>query len=80
MKRPDLSPDPLYDGWQVLDPTPQEKSSGEHLQHTRPWRQQYTAWGKIIHVYFRPQIIRILRSCSRKIFSIFLTINLIIDY
>ncbi|XP_046871169.1 protein-glutamine gamma-glutamyltransferase 2-like isoform X1 [Hypomesus transpacificus] len=28
MKRPDLSDDSVYDGWQVLDPTPQEKSSG----------------------------------------------------
>ncbi|XP_077103681.1 protein-glutamine gamma-glutamyltransferase 2 isoform X2 [Siphateles boraxobius] len=28
MRRPDLSEDSLYDGWQVLDPTPQEKSSG----------------------------------------------------
>ncbi|XP_067314791.1 protein-glutamine gamma-glutamyltransferase 2 isoform X2 [Pseudorasbora parva] len=28
MKRPDLCKDSLYDGWQVLDPTPQEKSSG----------------------------------------------------
>ncbi|XP_008406505.1 protein-glutamine gamma-glutamyltransferase E-like [Poecilia reticulata] len=28
MKRPDLSKDGKYDGWQVLDPTPQEKSDG----------------------------------------------------
>ncbi|XP_042562138.1 LOW QUALITY PROTEIN: protein-glutamine gamma-glutamyltransferase 2-like [Clupea harengus] len=28
MKRPDLSGDSTYDGWQVLDPTPQEQSSG----------------------------------------------------
>ncbi|XP_030634968.1 protein-glutamine gamma-glutamyltransferase 2 [Chanos chanos] len=28
MKRPDLSSTSIYDGWQVLDPTPQEKSSG----------------------------------------------------
>ncbi|XP_063077550.1 protein-glutamine gamma-glutamyltransferase E [Engraulis encrasicolus] len=28
MKRPDLSRDSTYDGWQVLDPTPQEKSTG----------------------------------------------------
>ena len=26
MARPDLAPG--YDGWQVLDPTPQEKSEG----------------------------------------------------
>ncbi|KAK2915533.1 protein-glutamine gamma-glutamyltransferase E-like [Channa argus] len=28
MKRPDLAGDGKYDGWQVLDPTPQEKSEG----------------------------------------------------
>lgn len=28
MKRPDLGKDDAYDGWQVLDPTPQELSSG----------------------------------------------------
>lgn len=29
MKRPDLKKGNSYDGWQVLDPTPQEKSEGE---------------------------------------------------
>uniref|UniRef100_A0A3Q2DC37 Protein-glutamine gamma-glutamyltransferase 6-like n=2 Tax=Cyprinodon variegatus TaxID=28743 RepID=A0A3Q2DC37_CYPVA len=28
MKRPDLAKDGRYDGWQALDPTPQEKSDG----------------------------------------------------
>lgn len=28
MKRPDLSGDGHYDGWQAVDPTPQEKSDG----------------------------------------------------
>ncbi|XP_044205878.1 protein-glutamine gamma-glutamyltransferase E [Thunnus albacares] len=28
MRRPDLANDGKYDGWQVLDPTPQEKSDG----------------------------------------------------
>ncbi|XP_070849914.1 protein-glutamine gamma-glutamyltransferase E-like [Chaetodon trifascialis] len=28
MRRPDLARDGKYDGWQVLDPTPQEKSDG----------------------------------------------------
>ncbi|KAG7229550.1 hypothetical protein INR49_031974 [Caranx melampygus] len=28
MRRPDLSADGKYDGWQVLDPTPQERSDG----------------------------------------------------
>ncbi|XP_058635407.1 protein-glutamine gamma-glutamyltransferase 2 isoform X2 [Onychostoma macrolepis] len=30
MKRPDLSQDSFYDGWQVLDPTPQERNSGTY--------------------------------------------------
>lgn len=30
MKRDDL-PDHGYDGWQVLDPTPQERSDGKAL-------------------------------------------------
>ncbi|KAG9277846.1 protein-glutamine gamma-glutamyltransferase 2-like [Astyanax mexicanus] len=30
MKRPDISDSSLYDGWQVLDPTPQEKSEGSY--------------------------------------------------
>ncbi|XP_036386811.1 protein-glutamine gamma-glutamyltransferase 2-like [Megalops cyprinoides] len=30
MRRPDLSRDAIYDGWQVLDPTPQELSEGVH--------------------------------------------------
>ncbi|KAG9340664.1 hypothetical protein JZ751_021220 [Albula glossodonta] len=30
MRRPDLSADSFYDGWQVLDPTPQELSEGTH--------------------------------------------------
>lgn len=29
MKRPDLSKDGKFDGWQVLDPTPQEMSDGK---------------------------------------------------
>ncbi|MEQ2198235.1 Protein-glutamine gamma-glutamyltransferase 2, partial [Xenoophorus captivus] len=28
MRRPDLAQDRRYDGWQALDPTPQEKSEG----------------------------------------------------
>ncbi|XP_070785728.1 protein-glutamine gamma-glutamyltransferase 2-like [Enoplosus armatus] len=30
MKRPDLKKGDSYDGWQVLDPTPQERSEGVH--------------------------------------------------
>ncbi len=38
--------------------------------------QQYSVWNKIIHFSFMPKIIRILRSCSMKIFYTFLTINI----
>lgn len=40
MRRPDLSEDThtLYDGWQVLDPTPQEKSSGTYCCGPAPVR------------------------------------------
>lgn len=31
MKRPDLNQAGSFDGWQVLDPTPQEKSGGKQL-------------------------------------------------
>lgn len=31
MRRPDLDEGGDYDGWQVLDPTPQEKSNGHPL-------------------------------------------------
>ncbi len=39
-------------------------------------RQQYIVWVKIINFSFMPKIIRILRSCSMKIFSKFPTINI----
>ncbi|XP_043088098.1 protein-glutamine gamma-glutamyltransferase 2 isoform X2 [Puntigrus tetrazona] len=38
MKRPDLSQDSFYDGWQVLDPTPQERSSGTYCCGPAPVR------------------------------------------
>ncbi|XP_073707594.1 protein-glutamine gamma-glutamyltransferase 2 isoform X2 [Garra rufa] len=38
MRRPDLSQDSFYDGWQVLDPTPQEKSSGTYCCGPAPVR------------------------------------------
>ncbi len=38
--------------------------------------QKYIVWGKNIDFYFMPKIIRILRSCSMKIFSKFPTINI----
>ncbi len=37
--------------------------------------QKYIVWVKIIIFYFMPKIIRILRSCSMKIFSTFSTMN-----
>ncbi len=37
--------------------------------------QKYTVWVKIINFYFMPKIIRILRSCSMKIFCTFLNLN-----
>ncbi len=46
-----------------------------HKQHRYIWSnsQQYIVWVKIIHFYCMPKIIRILRSCSMKIFS---TVNI----
>ncbi len=38
--------------------------------------QQYIVWLKMIHFYFMPKIIMILRSCSMKIFSKFPTVNI----
>ncbi len=38
--------------------------------------QQYIVWVKITHFSFVPEIIRILRSCSMKIFCKFPTINI----
>ncbi len=38
--------------------------------------QQYIVWVKIIDFYFMPKIIRILRSCSMKIFCKFPTVNI----
>ncbi len=42
-----------------------------HTQH-----QQYSVWVKIIHFSVMTKIIRILRSCSMKIFSKFTTLNI----
>ncbi len=39
-------------------------------------RQQYIVWLKIINFSFMPKIVRILRSCSMKIFSKFPTVNI----
>lgn len=37
MRRPDLDADGTYDGWQVLDPTPQEKSGGTGSPEPLAW-------------------------------------------
>ncbi len=56
--------------------TLEHKSS--HKQHRYICRnsQQYIVWVKITHFYFMPEIIRILRTCSMKIFCKFPTINI----
>ncbi len=55
------------------------------LEHTRSLKslgyicsnsQKYSVWVKIIDFSFMPKIIRILRSCSMKIFSKFSTVNI----
>ncbi len=49
-----------------------------HKQHGDIYSnsQKYIVWVKIIHFYFMPKIIRILRSCSMKIFCTFSTLNI----
>ncbi len=54
----------------------EHKSS--HKQHSYIYsdRQQYIVSVKIMDFSFMPKIIRILRSCSMKIFSTFPTVNI----
>ncbi len=49
-----------------------------HKQHSYICNnsQQYIVWVKIINFYFMPKIIRILRSCSMKIFCKCPTVNI----
>ncbi len=54
----------------------EHKSSLKSLGYIRINSQKYIIWVKIIHFSFMPGIIRILRSCSMKIFSTFPTINI----
>ncbi len=54
----------------------QHKSSHRSLGYICSNSQQYIEWVKIIHFSFMTKIIRILRSCSMKIFSTFPTINI----
>ncbi len=46
------------------------------ISSTAIFSQQYIVWVKIIHFSLMPKIIRILRSCSMKIFSKFPTVNI----
>ncbi len=45
----------------------EHKSSHKQHRYVCSNSQQYIVWVKIIHFYFMPKIIRILRSCSMKI-------------
>ncbi len=56
--------------------TVEHKSSLKSLGYICSNSQKYTVWVKIIHLYFMPKIIRIIRSCSMKIFSTFPTVNI----
>ncbi len=56
----------------ICDPGAQKQSLGYICSNS----QQYTVWVKIIHFAFMTKIIRILRSCSMKIFSKCLTVNI----
>ncbi len=56
------------------------KHKRSHAQHGYICRnsQKYIVSVKIIHFSFMPNIIRILRSCSMKIFCKFPTVNILI--
>ncbi len=53
------------------------KTSHKSLRYNYNNSQQYIVWVKIIDFSFMPKIIRILISCSMKIFSQFPTINIL---
>ncbi len=55
--------------------TLEHKSSVKSLGYICSNSQKYIVWVKIIRFSFMTEIIRILRSCSMKIFSKFPTIN-----
>ncbi len=56
--------------------TLEHKSSVESLGYIYNNSQKYIVWVKIIDFSFMPKIIRILRSCSMKIFYKFPTVNI----
>ncbi len=61
----------------ILYVTLEHKSSLKSLEYICSNSQKYIVWVKIIHFSFMPKIIRILRSCSMKIFSEFTTVNIL---
>ncbi len=54
----------------------EHKTSLKSLGYICSNSQKYIVWVKIIHFSFMPKIIRILRSCSMKIFCKFPTVNI----
>ncbi len=61
---------------EIIYVTLEHKSSVKSLGYICRNSQQYIVWVKIITFSFMPKIIRILRSCSMKIFSKFPTLNI----
>ncbi len=55
---------------------PEHKTSHKQHEYICSNSQKYIVWVKIIKIFFMPKIIRILRSCSMKIFCTFPTINI----
>ncbi len=60
----------------ILYVTLEHKSSVKLLGYICSNTQKYIVWVKIIDFSFMPKIIRILRSCSMKIFCTFPTVNI----
>ncbi len=63
----------------MINVTLDHKTSLKSLGYICSNRQQYIIWVKMIIFSFMPKIIRILGSCSMKIFCKFSTVN-IFDY
>ncbi len=88
-RSPPVPPDPTrswtHHSW-LREFTIDNKASYVTLEHRRSHKQhgyicsnnqKYIVWVKIINFYFMPKIIRILRSCSIKIFCEFPTTNIL---
>ncbi len=61
----------------MINVTLDHKTSLKSLGYICSNRQQYMLWVKMIIFYFMPKIIRILGSCSMKIFCKFSTVNIL---